>query len=309
MPHPDLSHAISRCACAALGASEPDAVTRAIVTLLAHLGARWHVVITGQGTGHRRKLTAHRCSRALVERVVGGLDLVRNEPSLRTYCVDAGLAGVGNDWARCAFGLPLDSARDEDDLDQCLDLVRQALHRLLSLTVERRRARLLALVLGRQAWHVFIFNAHGALVEQHPAGVAVPDVVTRSVGSPRPSKSLRDGRTVVVDHQRMELIQFWIEGDGPDEERLLVVELTPSQTVAADVRRHFHEYGLTHREVEVADLIVQGRSNRVIASTLGISHDTVKTHCRHIFGKLGIARRTDFLPLLTEPADAEVPQS
>jgi DNA-binding NarL/FixJ family response regulator len=38
--------------------------------------------------------------------------------------------------------------------------------------------------------------------------------------------------------------------------------------------------------------LAQGLSNKEIASTLGLSIGTVKTHLRHIFRKLGVPDRT-----------------
>jgi DNA-binding NarL/FixJ family response regulator len=50
---------------------------------------------------------------------------------------------------------------------------------------------------------------------------------------------------------------------------------------------------LTPREVEVLELVAEGRPNRAIAGRLGISDQTVKFHLASISGKLGAANRTD----------------
>jgi ATP/maltotriose-dependent transcriptional regulator MalT len=50
---------------------------------------------------------------------------------------------------------------------------------------------------------------------------------------------------------------------------------------------------LSPREREVYELIVQGRSNREIATTLFISESTAKVHVRHIFDKLGVHTRAE----------------
>jgi DNA-binding NarL/FixJ family response regulator len=49
---------------------------------------------------------------------------------------------------------------------------------------------------------------------------------------------------------------------------------------------------LTEREREVLLLIAGGRSNQEIASDLAISLDTVKSHVKHIFTKLGVRDRS-----------------
>ncbi|OBK70496.1 response regulator transcription factor [Mycobacterium sp. 1274761.0] len=50
--------------------------------------------------------------------------------------------------------------------------------------------------------------------------------------------------------------------------------------------------GLTQRESEILSLVVNGLSNRGIAARLVISDETVKTHLRSIYRKLGVSDRT-----------------
>jgi LuxR family maltose regulon positive regulatory protein len=51
--------------------------------------------------------------------------------------------------------------------------------------------------------------------------------------------------------------------------------------------------GLTMREIEVLDLLAEGRSNPEIARTLFISESTAKVHVKHIFEKLGVHTRAE----------------
>lgn len=50
---------------------------------------------------------------------------------------------------------------------------------------------------------------------------------------------------------------------------------------------------LTEREREVLDHVARGESNKVIAKALGISHNTVKLHVRHIMDKLNLRSRVE----------------
>jgi two-component system nitrate/nitrite response regulator NarL len=50
---------------------------------------------------------------------------------------------------------------------------------------------------------------------------------------------------------------------------------------------------LTHREMEVVQLLADGKTNKEIASRLGISDHTVKFHVNGILGKLGVETRTE----------------
>jgi DNA-binding CsgD family transcriptional regulator len=52
------------------------------------------------------------------------------------------------------------------------------------------------------------------------------------------------------------------------------------------------QHGLSPREVEVLRLIVQGLTNRAIASELFISERTVHRHVTNILDKLGVSSRT-----------------
>lgn len=49
--------------------------------------------------------------------------------------------------------------------------------------------------------------------------------------------------------------------------------------------------GLTHRESEVLEQMVRGLSHRAVARTLLMGEETVKTHARAIYRKLGVADR------------------
>ena len=48
---------------------------------------------------------------------------------------------------------------------------------------------------------------------------------------------------------------------------------------------------LSPRERSIIELIGQGRSNKEIARLLGISPETVKSHVKNMFSKLGVERR------------------
>jgi len=48
---------------------------------------------------------------------------------------------------------------------------------------------------------------------------------------------------------------------------------------------------LTLREVQILETVADGKSNKEIAAALAIAEDTVKTHLRNLFEKLGAADR------------------
>nr|WP_271209617.1 response regulator transcription factor family protein [Rhodococcus wratislaviensis]GLK34275.1 helix-turn-helix transcriptional regulator [Rhodococcus wratislaviensis] len=56
-------------------------------------------------------------------------------------------------------------------------------------------------------------------------------------------------------------------------------------------------WDLAARELEVLQHLVAGQRNRTIASTLGISENTVKFHVRNLFRKLDVGSRTEAIAL------------
>lgn len=64
------------------------------------------------------------------------------------------------------------------------------------------------------------------------------------------------------------------------------------ESVAAALAAQIPRPGLSSRELEVLQLIVQGLSNKQIANNLKIAEYTVKNHVKNILGKLGVEDRT-----------------
>ena len=58
------------------------------------------------------------------------------------------------------------------------------------------------------------------------------------------------------------------------------------------------EYGLSIRETEVMELIAQGQTVSAIASALFISENTVRTHSKHVYSKLGIHSKQELSTLI-----------
>ena len=57
------------------------------------------------------------------------------------------------------------------------------------------------------------------------------------------------------------------------------------------------KHGLTAREIDVALLIARGRSKTFIANELFISENTVRTHSKNVYAKLGIHSREELISL------------
>ena len=82
-------------------------------------------------------------------------------------------------------------------------------------------------------------------------------------------------------------------GDG----EVLIDPSLAGRVALSAARLHSGEFwpgarlGLTQRESEVLSLLVAGLSNRAIAAKLVVSEETVKTHSRGIYRKLGVSDR------------------
>lgn len=63
--------------------------------------------------------------------------------------------------------------------------------------------------------------------------------------------------------------------------------------VAARLADRVSSPALTSREISVLQLVARGMSNKEIGATLFLTEDTIKTHLRHAFAKLGVSDRTE----------------
>ena len=88
-------------------------------------------------------------------------------------------------------------------------------------------------------------------------------------------------------------------------------------------RRYFQEYehpvedkkihdgylnskGISVREKEILLLLIKGNTSHEIATELFISHNTVKTHIKHIYEKLHVSTRVQLFSLLSENGKKQV---
>jgi ATP/maltotriose-dependent transcriptional regulator MalT len=62
---------------------------------------------------------------------------------------------------------------------------------------------------------------------------------------------------------------------------------------------------LTERELQVAQLVVDRKTNPQIAAELFLSSKTVETHLRHIFGKLGVSSRVEVARAVEDAASRD----
>jgi DNA-binding NarL/FixJ family response regulator len=71
-------------------------------------------------------------------------------------------------------------------------------------------------------------------------------------------------------------------------ERLLLSRLDGHRP---NVHRRHDPVALTQRERDIVQLVVDGHSNKALAASLGIAHQTAKNHVRHVMAKVRVNSR------------------
>ena len=81
--------------------------------------------------------------------------------------------------------------------------------------------------------------------------------------------------------------------------------VSPRERLIARCGQLAQEYGLTAREAEVLTLIAQRKTRAEMEQELFLSQNTVKTHVRHVYAKLGVHSKADVYDLAGEWPQAE----
>ena len=79
-----------------------------------------------------------------------------------------------------------------------------------------------------------------------------------------------------------------------------VAEVSPNVEDRPDdvLQERCQEWGFTQREQEIIRLLAVGRTQPWIAESLGISENTVNTHVRRIYQKMGVHSRQELIDLV-----------
>jgi DNA-binding NarL/FixJ family response regulator len=111
-------------------------------------------------------------------------------------------------------------------------------------------------------------------------------VLTSYAGDTQVSRALKSGARgyLLKDMLRKELLET-IRAVHAGQKRV-------SSEVAAGIAEHATDDTLSPRETDVLRLIAAGNANKEIATQLGLTEQTVKSHVKNILGKLGANDRT-----------------
>ena len=100
-----------------------------------------------------------------------------------------------------------------------------------------------------------------------------------------------------------------IEDPAPDGVPVPVVVPAPAVDLRGACAALAEEYGLTPRESEVLGLLVKGYGTARMEEALVISRNTVKTHVRHIYAKLGCHSQQELIDLAEKSSSVASPES
>jgi two-component system nitrate/nitrite response regulator NarL len=130
------------------------------------------------------------------------------------------------------------------------------------------------------------------LLRGPPAGDAIPTLLAAGARGVLSDDATTEEITAAAEAAAAGLVVL------PSEQIGDLVESRPAVSTARDffgLRNGSSPVGppLTPREREILAMLAEGLPNKIIASRLGISDHTVKTHLEAIFDKLGASNRAD----------------
>ncbi|TJZ73693.1 tetratricopeptide repeat protein [Rhodococcus oryzae] len=182
-----------------------------------------------------------------------------------------------------------DNDRAVHCLEESLRLIRLAddpvsavicLQALASIAGEQHDARRAAVLMGASD---ALGRTVGTVTLRFPDLIANPDEFTRDIS-----------RALGVH----EFEAAYREGGALDFGGAIAFALGEQSPEEAPAVRHLAS--LTERELQVADLIADGLTNKDIAGRLAISPGTVNGHVEHILAKLGLSSRTKIAVLVVQ---------
>lgn len=88
-----------------------------------------------------------------------------------------------------------------------------------------------------------------------------------------------------------------LHGGRGEKRDTFAVQLRQQRAMSERVFRALARYNLSARQLEVARLLCENASNAEISETLGLSLNTVSSHLRALFSRLGIHERGEVLEI------------
>jgi two-component system, NarL family, response regulator len=142
-----------------------------------------------------------------------------------------------------------------------------------------------------------------AVVDLHMGETPVPEVI-EAVREKSPDTRIVIYSAFSSDEEVYQVFSagahgYVLKGESGREDLLLCIravargETWIHPAAAARLAERMTSAKLTHREMEVLRLMVVGKSNKEIGSSLDVTAGTVKVHVNHILQKLGVTGRVE----------------
>lgn len=163
-----------------------------------------------------------------------------------------------------------------------------------ALMASKKYAKLEALTVQFKKHFSLFHNQLGFIHNRIFAAVAECNLYGIKAGTPSLEAALNEARAdglimpfVESTPNIMEMLQLIVQNNSGDEylNRILALCQKYEQTIQ---KLSYHPVSLSQREIDILSLAAEGLSRKEMAAHLCISEETVKTHFKNIYQKLGV---------------------
>lgn len=250
---------------------------------------------------------------------------------LRYY---AGCAVFENDAPAFAFSIQRSFRQGHAEREQIAIVGMMRSHMIQSLSITRRmtavenHAAFTHAGLMGQPHAIFVLDARGRVLSRNHAAerlLAAADSLVVEDGMLRPERLAERhvldaivGRALATDLAAPAGWAWISRRDGvprlavtamplprpeaallPGEARAMVMIVDPARRLTPDRAALRELFGLTEAEIRVATLLVGGYDRPAAARVLGVSEQTLRSHAKAIFAKMGVHRQSDLVRVIS----------
>ena len=142
-----------------------------------------------------------------------------------------------------------------------------------------------------------IYQNHQAekLMGRDPAETTLPPEIARVCRECLDTKKREPSSLLLETDDRRPPVEIHVQRVTPEGGRpLFLISLGPEDAAAGWIAK-LEQKGISRREMEVTQLVLEGLTNVEIGKRLYISLHTVENHLKNIFRKLGVRNRTSLI--------------
>jgi len=200
-----------------------------------------------------------------------------------------------------AKGKPTFERRDAELLNLVLPHFRNALRNARVLSATQQKADLWGRLVENVSLALFLFNKAGQLVYRNSQALRIAAELPEKEYSLLYTSisSLAQGTTAQTEWNSFSLsLLRLVPPVSTEEHTAVMVHYTVPKRIDSDFLRQ--RYRLSPREIEISLLVCKGVTDPEIASALGVSFSTIRTHLKSIFAKLDVTTRSELIYVLLD---------